>query len=442
MSDEIIRDEETAEETVETVEKAAEAAEETVEAAEDTAVSALEVTEAKAEKKPDGPEMSKSKAKREARKAEVKAAKRKATVGKIIETVIFAAIAAVFVVAIVLGIVQSATTVEPGDDFSACLTDEGFIDGADLSSVKDLGLETLVIDASEVEPDDDTIQSEIDELVASYEYVDDDSSLTVADGDTINLDYVGYVDGEAFDGGDTEGAGTSLTIGSGSYVDDFEDQLIGTHPGDELTVEVTFPDDYTSEELQGKDATFEVTVNGIYTTLEFDDDFVVTYIGGDYTTAEEYRQYIVDTDYNSNLETYINDYITDNASVSKYPSAYVKNAKQLLYYMDEQTYEYYNSYYTYYLGTSLYSDFSDYTGMSDSEYQKDLKTRAKANTAVNMTYESVFKNNNLSISDETYQRVIDNYGEDAEDTYGKPYLMQLAMKLSVVEYLKTVVTVQ
>lgn len=88
--------------------------------------------------------------------------------------------------------------------------------------------------------------------------------MTVEDGDTVNIDYVGSVDGEEFSGGNTNGAGTDLVIGSGSYIDDFEDQLIGTHPGDTVEVTVTFPEDYGVEELNGKEAVFTVTVNGIY----------------------------------------------------------------------------------------------------------------------------------------------------------------------------------
>lgn len=90
-----------------------------------------------------------------------------------------------------------------------------------------------------------------------------DSSLTVEDGDTVNIDYIGYVDGEAFDGGNTNGAGTDLLIGSHSYIDDFEEQLIGAHPGDTVEVNVTFPEDY-GHDLGGKDALFQVTINGIY----------------------------------------------------------------------------------------------------------------------------------------------------------------------------------
>ena len=91
-----------------------------------------------------------------------------------------------------------------------------------------------------------------------------DTSPTVEDGDTVNIDYVGSVDGVEFDGGSTNGQGTDLTIGSGLYIDDFEEQLIGSHPGDTVEVNVTFPDDYSSEDLQGQDALFEVTINGIY----------------------------------------------------------------------------------------------------------------------------------------------------------------------------------
>ena len=93
---------------------------------------------------------------------------------------------------------------------------------------------------------------------------DTDSSLEVKDGDTVNIDYVGKIDDVAFGGGSTDGNGTDLVIGSGSYIDNFEEQLIGAHPGDKVEVKVTFPDDYQATDLAGKEAVFDVTVNGIY----------------------------------------------------------------------------------------------------------------------------------------------------------------------------------
>lgn len=91
-----------------------------------------------------------------------------------------------------------------------------------------------------------------------------DASLTVEDGDTVNIDYVGSVDGVEFSGGNTQGYGADLTIGSGMYIDDFEEQLIGAHPGDTVNVVVTFPENYGVDELNGKEAVFETVINGIY----------------------------------------------------------------------------------------------------------------------------------------------------------------------------------
>ena len=109
---------------------------------------------------------------------------------------------------------------------------------------------------------DEDVQNEIDNALANYPVEVDQAAK---EGDTVNIDYVGKIDGTAFDGGSTNGQGTDLEIGSGSYIDDFEDQLVGAHPGDKVEVTVTFPDEYpASPDLAGKEAVFDVTVNGIY----------------------------------------------------------------------------------------------------------------------------------------------------------------------------------
>lgn len=91
-----------------------------------------------------------------------------------------------------------------------------------------------------------------------------DTNLTVENGDTVNIDFIGYIDNTAFDGSNTNGMGTTVTIGSGQYIDDFEEQLIGHKVGEIVEVNVTFPEDYGTDDLNGKDARFEVTINGIY----------------------------------------------------------------------------------------------------------------------------------------------------------------------------------
>lgn len=121
---------------------------------------------------------------------------------------------------------------------------------------------------------DEEMQAQIDYFLSQMGETTELTEGTVKNGDTINLDYIGYVDGEAFEGGSTDGAGTELTIGSHRYIDDFEEQLIGHEVGEEgIEVQVTFPDDYknadgTPNELAGKDATFVCKINSIYQTTQ------------------------------------------------------------------------------------------------------------------------------------------------------------------------------
>lgn len=83
-------------------------------------------------------------------------------------------------------------------------------------------------------------------------------------GDTVNIDYVGYKDGVPFDGGNTYGGGADLTLGSGQYIPGFEDGLVGHKVGENVSLNVTFPENYDNEELKGADVVFEVTINGVY----------------------------------------------------------------------------------------------------------------------------------------------------------------------------------
>ena len=147
-------------------------------------------------------------------------------------------------------------------------TTEKWLDDADINVEKKV-LKTLkvtdnhkfsIATATPEPTEEATTTPEVTEA-ASY---NTDSSLEVTDGNKVNIDYVGKIDGVAFDGGSTDGKGTDLVIGSGTYIDNFEEQLIGAHPGDKVEVTVVFPDDYQAADLAGKEAVFDVTVNGIY----------------------------------------------------------------------------------------------------------------------------------------------------------------------------------
>jgi len=118
--------------------------------------------------------------------------------------------------------------------------------------------------AGEISNDSIVNDFSTEEFDTSLPELSSDPSRTVAFGDTVNIDYVGTIDGVEFAGGSTGGIGTDLTIGSGMYIDDFEDQLVGYKAGDTVEVVVTFPDDYGMPELSGKEAVFTTVINAIY----------------------------------------------------------------------------------------------------------------------------------------------------------------------------------
>ena len=382
--------------------------------------------------------ISKSKAKREARAAEVKAAKVKKNFDAILGWVIGILLAVAVIGIIAAGMYQHFTTTVSDSNYSAGLTDEGFVKGADLSSVTDLGLVGMEIPFSEVEFSDETVESQINSDLQQHGFYSDDATATVKDGSAINLDYSGSIDGVQFDGGTAENQ--VLTIGSGQFIDNFEEQLIGSHPGDNVTVTVTFPDPYDNNpDLAGKEAVFECKVNSIWTLPELDDEYVKTNHSDIADNVADFKAYIKDQGYKSNLDTYISNYVTENASASKIPSSYRNHLKQLLKYSDEQSFEQYKTYMTYYGYSDAASmSFSDYTQKSNSEYEKDLKERAIKQASMDLTYESIFISAGLSIDDEDYKMILEYYGgeEQALSTYGQSYVNQTAIKYAVIKYIR------
>ena len=109
----------------------------------------------------------------------------------------------------------------------------------------------------------------------------------VQDGDEVILDFEGFVDGEAFEGG--KGENYPLTIGSGSFIPGFEEQLVGAEAEKEVEVKVTFPEEYHAEELKGKDAVFKCTIHEIKEKQipEIDDEFAAEV--SEFDTLDEYK---------------------------------------------------------------------------------------------------------------------------------------------------------
>lgn len=135
----------------------------------------------------------------------------------------------------------------------------------------------------------------------------------VEEGDVVDVDYAGYLDGVAFDGG--TGNNPVLEIGSHSFIDGFEDGLIGMKKGESKSLPLKFPDEYKNNpDLAGKEVVFDVTVNSVsvYVLPEFTDAFVADLTGDTYQTTDEFRQYAEDMLFENRAYEVVMGYLLEN----------------------------------------------------------------------------------------------------------------------------------
>ena len=146
----------------------------------------------------------------------------------------------------------------------------------------------LAVDKVDTEVTEEEIQEELKKAQEKNSREVEITDRPVKEGDIIRLNYAGTIDGVPFDGGTAENQ--NLTIGSHSFIDTFEDQLVGLNIGDTKDVEVTFPEEYHAQDLAGKPATFHVEILGIKEKQldELDDDFAADYT--DFDTLDEYKE--------------------------------------------------------------------------------------------------------------------------------------------------------
>ena len=184
---------------------------------------------------------------------------------------------------------------------------------------------SVAIKRSDVEPTSEEVEAQISDLLNQYSSTEHITDRAAADGDTVNINYVGSVNNVEFTGGSAENY--DLTLGSGTFIDGFEDQIIGHKPGETFDVEVTFPDPYENNpDLAGKDAVFEVTINyieGEDVTPEFNDDFVKENLTASYgwESADDVRDSIREDLRQSQIFQFIWNYMIENSTVSEVPQA-------------------------------------------------------------------------------------------------------------------------
>ncbi|WP_455716045.1 trigger factor [Anaerosporobacter sp.] len=401
----------------------------------------------KQEKQKTDPSMSLSKQRKLERKKAIERQKRQKKINAVISVCV--AVALVVAVGSYVGykVYRNVTKVVASDNYSKYLADNGFIDGVTATSAIDLAdYKNITVPLSEVEYSDESVENDIQTQLESNKTLDKETTAAIADGDEVNIDYVGTVDGVEFEGGNTQGNGSDLTIGSGDYIDDFEDQLIGHKAGDEVTVEVTFPEEYSQNpDLAGKDAVFQVTVNGIYVVPELTDEYVKENFSNYASTADEYRKYIKDKNYNTNLDKWINDYLVKETTVNSYPEDYTAQVAATNKSLD---YAYFEQMQTYLASYSSDYSFEKFIGMSEAKYDKQLKATAKENTKEDLIYQAILETEGVTVSLDDYKQYLLDNGTSEEDfesqveTYGTGYLVNNMVKIKALEIVKGLTTVQ
>ena len=273
---------------------------------------------------------------------------------------------------------------------------------------------------------DEDVQNEIDNALANYPVEVDQAAK---EGDTVNIDYVGKIDGEEFDGGSDQGA--DLKLGSGKFIDGFEDGLIGARKGETRTLNLTFPEDYT-QDLAGKAVEFTVTVNAVKEPLsEPTAQWAADNIEG-YENIADYKAGIRSEQEESNEQTAENQVryaawtqVIDNCTINEYPETLVEVGKKLY----EQQVETYAKY----AGMEL-DAYIESSGLTQEEYQSNMEEYGKNVAAQALVCQAICDKEGFAIGDDDYQKALQDmlteYGcteDELIQTYGQDNVEQSIM---------------
>lgn len=373
------------------------------------------------------------------KKKEIQRLQRNAKISKIISIFAVVIISIGIVSLIGYNVYRSITRIKPSSDYSASLTEDGKIEGVSGTSHLNLvDYSNITVPKSEVEYTDEAVESDIKKLLQEKATLIEETDALIENGDKVNVDYVGSVDGVEFEGGSTKGNGSDIVIGSGNLIDDFEEQLIGHGVGDTVTVEVTFPEEYSNNpDLAGKDAVFEVVINGIY-VVELTDEYVKENLSEYASTAAEYREYLKQSKYDENVNTWLDKYLADNTTVVSYPETYINHLKSLQKYEDQGQYEYMKQLYAS-MGYAGPATFEQYVDMSEAKYDASLDKTAQEIAKRTMIYQAIFEAEGLTITEEDYKT--DDFDSRVEQ-YGKGFVMQQVIQSKVLEFVKEQITVE
>ena len=257
-----------------------------------------------------------------------------------------------------------------------------------------------------VEVTDEEVAAELDRVREQNSRMVTVDDRAVADGDIANIDYEGFCDGVAFAGG--KGEGYDLAIGSHSFIDTFEEQLIGKNIGEEVEVNVTFPTEYHAPELAGKPAMFKVKVNSIKVKElpELDDDFAQDV--SEFDTLDEYKADLKATllsrkerEAKSVKEDAVIAKIVENAKMDIPEPMIEANVRQ----MAEEFAQRIQA-----QGLSL-EQYFQFTGMNANSFMENLKPQALKRIQSRLVLEAIVKAENIVATEEDVNKEIETMAQ-------------------------------
>jgi len=263
----------------------------------------------------------------------------------------------------------------------------------------------LAVNVTQLEVTDADVEAKIQSDLAANPTKVPVTDRAVQTGDTVNMDYEGLLDGVAFDGGTAQAQ--DLVIGSGNFIPGFEDKLIGAKIGDKLSLDITFPADYSQADLAGKPVVFKVTINSI--SLSTPSELTVDYVKAntDYDTIEAYKAGV-----RKDLET-ANQDTMDNQKASNVITAIIddstiKSVPQTLtdYYTASLNYQYNQQ------ATSYGMDFASFLqlyGMTQDDFNTYLTTAVKAYATRDLIINAVAQTEKMEVSKDEYDKAVTDY---------------------------------
>ena len=302
------------------------------------------------------------------------------------------------------------------------------------------GVEVDKVDKPSEVTDDDVntqIQSVLDENATTKEVTD----RAVKKGDTATIDFVGKMNGKAFDGGSS--TDYPLEIGSNSFIEGFEDSIIGHKIGDTFDWNGKFPENYGSSDLAGKDVTFTITVKSISkkNTPKLTDKLVKK-VSKKSKTVKEYKEEVKksleednEKTYNDTLQQAAWQKVLDNTKVKKYPEKDVKKIEDSLISQYKSVAKAYNM---------SYDDLiKQQMGTTVEKFEKQVTKAAKSSVKQTLVTKAIADKENIKLDDETYKtelkKIADAYGYDSvkalKKAASKSELKEIALNDLVKEWL-------